>query len=134
MSATLSFALGVVLAVFLIGPIIAARPQLRVAVPGSLDVQVDNSAVLTAALVRKGWGFGGFTYIGGTIKLQNYSSPHFSVSPTSATTSAASPYADFTVFGLSVGTGLIQVTGSSSYGSHAGFFSSGPWVTVNVRQ
>lgn len=112
----------------------SARPQLRVAVPNDVSVQVDNTATLTASLVRKGWGWGGFYYIGGTVKLQNYTSPHFSVSPTNATTTAASPYANFTLFGISQGTGLVQVTGNSSYGSHAGWFSSGPWVTINVRR
>ena len=130
-------ALRILIAIVVIASIIiaiSARPQLRVAVTKEVSVQVDSTATLTASLVRKGWGWGGFYYVGGTIKVNPATATHFSISPTTATTTATSPYANFTVSGLSVGTAYTQVTGTSAHGSHVGWFSSGPWVKIIVRQ
>lgn len=72
--------------------------------------------------------------LGGTVKVNPCSAMHYSINPSSIPTTATSPYANFTVTGLKVGTAYTQVSGSSAYGSHASWFSADPWVKIIITQ
>jgi len=115
-----------------ISVIFGFRPLLRVAVPEEVTVPLEGGGAIVAELVRKGWGWGGFSPVGGTVKLRTPIPSHFLVSTFEITTTVAAPDAIFTVLPQKIGTGQVQVWGKSTYGNHVSLFSSGPWVRVTV--
>lgn len=121
----------VILAILGLGFIL--RPILRVAVPDDVTIPVGGTGALVATLVRKGWGFGGFTPVPGTVRLRTPVPSVVSAAATELTTTAAAPDAQFNLTALQVGTGNQQVWGTSSFGNHGqGWFTSGPWVKIIV--
>lgn len=112
--------------------VVALAPQKRIAVPDDFSVSLEAGGGMAVALIRKGWGVGNFRKVAGTVRIRNPRTSHYSVSPEGVTTTAAAPDALFSIAPSSVGTSEIQVWGNSSHGSHAGIFSSGPWVAITV--
>ena len=111
------------------------RPQLRIAVTKEVTAPLETTGSIVAILVRKGWGWGDFSIVGGTVELRPPVSPHFIVNPLKIVTTAAAPDAIFTIHPSSLGSGNVQVWGESTFGNHGqGWFSSGPWVRVTVTQ
>lgn len=109
------------------------RPILRIAVPDDVTVHVEAGGALVAQLVRKGWGWGGFTPVPGTIKLRTPIPAHFNVSSFEINTTVTAPDAIFDIVPVAVGSGQVQIWGDSSFGNHGqGWFTSGPWVKVTV--
>ena len=73
------------------------RSILRIAVPDEVTVPLEGGGAIVAQLVRKGWGWGGFSAVGGTVKLRAPIPSHFLVSAFEIRTTTASPDAIFTI-------------------------------------
>jgi hypothetical protein len=112
--------------------VVVLAPQRRIAVPDDLSVALEVGGGMAVALIRKGWGVGNFRKVAGTVTIRNPNTSHYSVAPSQVTTTATAPDALFTITPSSIGTSEVQVWGRSAFGSHAGFFSSGPWVKITV--
>ena len=112
--------------------VVALAPQRKIAVPDDFSVSLEAGGGMAVTLIRKGWGVGNYRKVAGTVRIRNPRTSHYMVTPDEVTTTTAAPDALFSIAPSSVGTSEIQVWGTSSHGSHAGAFSSGPWVAITV--
>ncbi len=94
-----------------------ARPQRFIVVSTTqISMSQNQTVTFTAALLAKGWGFGPPTAVGGTIG-QTGARAIVQVTP-SPSAPAGVAGLTFTIIAYARGTGVITVTGSSSFGTH----------------
>jgi hypothetical protein len=90
----------------------------------NITLRMDETTVFYADLGYRPWTWAwnlnkGMHVVRGTIKILTPTTTVYQVNPSQVdTTNTTGPFAEFTVTGVSSGTGTITVTGTSTYGKH----------------